>query len=341
MLSVKSTKDPVNKSDDKKISIGQDSKELSLVKGDKIVVKDDKKINLSQDGGKMPVGIEQKTNDKFHLHQHTNNINIEVVRPDTSQIIVEHQIITDTGLCKFIFYDKQKRLIGSFSSVQLIKYITSIFDNSFMQHTDMGNSVPLIETYVCTINQKSYNFELKNHMQSPFMGNIEMILKMYSSINLFEKKHLIDEINMCKIDTKSKTKILNIIRQVSYDILNHLLKIINNISDVIKNDKTKTALKNKLLSYSVVITNKITSYVKEEMDYQISKYSDMQNDMMRIGTIRIKMDKKVNELSEIIRKQPSQASQAFQTDNISDTSVENYYSENASNKYSNTPSINI
>ena len=75
-----------------------------------------------------------------------DKINVEVIHNVTNDnsIIVDF----DQSQCKFTIYDRNKTLLGNFSSAQLIKYITSKVSSLFLNRVDVGTSYGIIETYI-------------------------------------------------------------------------------------------------------------------------------------------------------------------------------------------------
>lgn len=244
-------------------------------------------------------------NDTMENISHNDKRMSDELNIDNKSLIVEY----DYNQCKFTLYGQNKNLIGGFSCTQLIKYLSTTITPNFLSNIDIGTSFAIIETYICKIvnNSGMLTINLKNHIESPFMGNIDMIIKLYRGLHKFEISQLSFEIdNMLKRkqeDIRLKKKILGIIKQFIYLLLNHSLKLIVTISDMTKNDITKKELNDSLLKYSVAIVYRLSSFMKDEVENKISEYKNLQNDIVRVANIKMEMYKKISALEKSIDNQ--------------------------------------
>lgn len=235
--------------------------------------------------------------------------------------VTKGQIIVDFNNddYKFIIYDRNKSLIGSFSSLNLIKYATSKITPLFLSYTDNTICAPIIETYVCKVveDDESIKINLLNQLQSPFMGSLDMVIKLYQGIHEFEKKSL--DVELSKItDSKIEKKLSAMIKQLTYLLLNYSLKLIATISDSIKEDDTKSELKESLVKYSVAIVYRLNNLMKHEIEDRMKDYSSLQNDLLRMAAVKIEMYKKINELNSSVLSQNKQISDIVsKLDNLS------------------------
>jgi hypothetical protein len=235
--------------------------------------------------------------------------------------VTKGQIIVDFNNddYKFIIYDRNKSLIGSFSSLNLIKYATSKITPLFLSYTDNTLCAPVIETYVCKVveDDESIKINLLNQLQSPFMGSLDMIIKLYQGIHEFEKKSL--DVELSKItDPKIEKKLSAMIKQLTYLLLNYSLKLIATISDSIKTDDTKSELKEALVKYSVAIVYRLNNLMKHEIEDRMKDYSSLQSDLLRMATVKVEMYKKINELNSSVVSQNKQISDIVsKLDNLS------------------------
>ena len=235
--------------------------------------------------------------------------------------VTKGQIIVDFNNddYKFIIYDRNKSLIGSFSSLNLIKYATSKITPLFLSYTDNTLCAPVIETYVCKVveDDESIKINLLNQLQSPFMGSLDMVIKLYQGIHEFEKKLL--ETELSKItDPKIEKKLSAMIKQLTYLLLNYSLKLIATISDSIKTDDTKSELKEALVKYSVAIVYRLNNLMKHEIEDRIKDYSSLQNDLLRMAAVKVEMYKKISELNASVVSQNKQISDIVsKLDNLS------------------------
>jgi len=174
---------------------------------------------------------------------------------------------------KFYFYNKNKNLLGSFTVTKLIKYITDSCVND-----------DIIEMFLCKREIATKNITIINHLESPFTGNIDIMLKLYHGL-------LNNDDNNC--DLKNFIILLS----------NHMLKIISCISDVIKNDLTKNDLKRSLLNHSIFITNKINNMMHKLIDIKFIEYSELQNNINNLEEISELKNKKYSDLKSLVDEQ--------------------------------------
>lgn len=245
---------------------------------------------------KSPVEDLNKNNIQ-HTRQHTHF--------DTSNSIIINFNDNDYS---FKVYTVNKQLLGSFSSSHLVKFIASKIYTPFMENVNIESSVPLIQKYIGDIVQSEtdYKIVLLNHLQSPFMGDIDMLIKLYQGIL---KSSDLTKLEIQKIpEYKDRQKVIKILKQLSYVLLNYCLRLIAQITDNIKNDESKTQLKNSLIKYSIMIVYKLNAFVRDEIDDKINSYKSLQDDLLRMGKIKIEMYKKLSRLEASVKNQSSQIS---------------------------------
>lgn len=221
----------------------------------------------------------QNLNNTHTNKQIINNININQ-NPNPNSILVNFE----QDLCKFTLYDPNMQLLGSFTSDDVIKYIKN-------ENITITYAIPLIEKYICIVSKKNetLDIELLDHIKSPFTGNLEMMLNLYCCI--------------CKNkDNENNSDIRGFI----YLLLNHILRLISTISDCIKHDNSQIELKHKLMKYTIYINHKISNIIKFDIDKNISNYKKIQEDLVRIGKIKLDMYEKIDKISHLINKQNKQ-----------------------------------
>jgi hypothetical protein len=211
---------------------------------------------------------------------------------------------------KFVIYDKDK-LMGIFSVLQIIKYITSKITQNFLLNINYESSVEIIEKYFCKYhneeneenkeNKETCRLILIGYLESPIMGNIEIIMKIYSEINKLDKDILQKEI--IKLDEPEKTKIIKAIKNLEYMILNHSLKLIVNISEAIKNDKSKDELKSTLTKYSIFIINKINFIICDNMNDIKTEIIILNAELEQMKNTKINTDSKIKKMEHLIQEQ--------------------------------------
>jgi hypothetical protein len=206
---------------------------------------------------------------------------------------------------KFSFYGNNNTLLGYFTIQQLIKFLGNRWDENFMKHVDTSISDEIIKTFIgsADINEAQIvNIKLLSHLQSPFMGNIEMLMKVNNALQIFESKILNTELNEVK-SIKIQEKIKLTIKQFIYMMLNQSLKVIAAISEEIKNDKSRDHLKEILLKYSVGITYRLSNFIRDQLDTQMTQYNNLNENITKIYNIRRTMSDKLDKLTNVVETQ--------------------------------------
>ena len=210
---------------------------------------------------------------------------------------------------KFKFYYTNKNYIGSFNVYQLIKYLTNIICPEFLSGIEIGTSSDIIEKFVCVRNindDGSINIVLRSHLESNFIGNIDILLKLYKCINYFVINKFEQEITASKCEPNVSRNISNCIKQLIYLILNHSLKLIATISELIKNDNKKVDISKILLQYSIAIMNKINTFTKIEFDKKINDAKIIEDNINKLQTTKSVINNKMDKIHEVIQNQNKQ-----------------------------------
>jgi uncharacterized coiled-coil protein SlyX len=237
--------------------------------------------------------------------------------------------------CKFTIYDKDKNLLGNFNVIQLIKFVTEKINNKFI-NIETGTSKTVIRQFICKVIERdgAYKVQLLNHLESPFMGNIEMLMKLYKCIHKYISKKLLIDLEIFKIDLKTQKRIILIIKQLEYAVLNSMMKLIVSISEIIKNDTSKKEINDNLLRYSVIVSYRMSIFMKDELIKKISEYNELQEDVVRLGKIMLELYDKIAQLNDTIKKQNEEIKKL--TDKIDTlTTTDEDSQENKSNSSSN------
>lgn len=216
------------------------------------------------------------------------------------------QITFDNNEYKFTI--NEKNVIHQFKCIELIKYITMSICDDFLNNVHCNSQV--IEKYICKIeNDSSGNIKIilltpNPNIESCFMGNIDMIMKLFKGIHEFETTRLDKELS--SFTPIQKKKIIGIIKQLIYLILNHSLKLILTLSNSINTHVKDNSNRELLLKYSVAIVYKLTGFMKDQIESKIVEYDELQNDLVRVGKIKLEMYKKINELNNSVNLQNKQ-----------------------------------
>lgn len=254
-----------------------------------------------------------------------------------NKIIVE----TDFTNKSFTFYDSSKNILGVFNIYELIKYITSNVSTNFLTTIDSQSAKPIIEKYICNIsvsnNSTNYVINMKNWLESPFMGNIYTLVKLYTLINNFEKKELQHELN--RLEKHERENVQYIYNKLIYNIISHILKVISILNrKMVNNHKVRQ----ELIQYSILLVHRLTNFHKREFDNNNNNISIIKNKLKNISYEKQKLKERLEKLekSNNISNIDSLVSTETDTNTMTDIS-EIYDIQPGGNyvKYKNTESI--
>lgn len=263
---------------------------------------------LSQDGEKdkntnlhnSPINNQMIQNNN-QMKQKNDQMNLPQTIFETNMIIVE----TNYEKKQFIFYDKNKKFIGEFTILQLIKYVIS--NPIFLEGVDYNSAIPIIEKFVCI--SKDNEIKLINYLESPFMANIETLIKFYTFINSFESTQLQYELQKI-INDYDRKQVSMMFNKLLYVLLNHILQIIAIMTGRITTEQF--CVKDKLLNYSVAIVYKLTKLINNEMiakNIELEKLNENTNKIeleknqlnQKLDDIQNKLTKQNNEIDLLVR----------------------------------------
>jgi hypothetical protein len=211
----------------------------------------------------------------------------------------------------FTIYDYKNSILGTFTPKELIKCLCSCLDLqniNFLQGVDITDAQDIVNKLIGNITKQDnnkYNVILRSYMDSPIMGNIEVLLNLNNCLYNYEKNKLDND--MINIQSqKIKNNIRKIVTKFNYAMLHHTLKIISLISEQIKNDPTKKDLANSLLKHSIQINSRISNYVKTYLDFNIEQMNSLLENNHKIKTIRKILTKKLNNMNNIVNNQQNE-----------------------------------
>ena len=272
------------------------------------------------------------------------NINVNVTNQvNGNDILVKY----NNQEQKFTIYDKNKNLLGSVSIVQFIKYLVFDISKTFLREYDHEAAVNLIEKYFARRDAGTNKITLLSHLESPIMGNLGKVLELYSGIHTFEMSSMKNEFEKTNESKESKevlTAIQNRIKDIVYLVLNHALKLIVNIAEVIKNDSSKNDLKSSLTRYSIIIINKINQLIKESIDTKVYGAKNLEIQIIQFDKIKKETDKKMTAFEETIKFQNEKIKRILdyidvrENDVLEKEDINEYVSDTASNASSDTGS---
>lgn len=277
---------------------------------------EESKNNFQTIKEKVKLGSNYKNNNDLVSRQ-INNINkeeLEEIEMENNNLKNLDNLKDNTNLMaiyddiqnKFTFYNSNKSILGSFNFKQITKYIGKQIDPTFYNFVESGYSEELIRTMIGEVLidpvTGKINIVLKSHLDSPFMGNLDLIIKLNNCFFKYETSELMNDIALVT-NEKLQYNLKISIKQFIYLLINHTLKIISIATEDIKNDPTQTEMKNKLLKYSVALTYRISSFMKEHIDNYNIQYKKLYGNLEKIINMKKIINNKVNNLEEKITKQ--------------------------------------
>jgi len=211
---------------------------------------------------------------------------------------------------KFVFYNMSQTLLGYFTISQLMKYFGNCKDTSleFMPEIDL-ESYDIIETFIGDVSTENSvtKIRLKSHVISPFMGNIELLIKLNLGVKKFIQSKLnsyLDLSDNCNKNKKNKQiKIIQNLKEFQHLMLNHTLSIISYIYEETRDDPLRRQLRENLLKYSLDISQDITKYISEKIDQENKYLNNLRDNLYEITSIKIALNKKITNLNSNIEVQ--------------------------------------
>ena len=219
------------------------------------------------------------------------------VPPQNNNITIEH----DNKTKSFIFY-KNTVYVGKFIIYEFIKYILHGTSNKFLvRYTD---SPTMIETYVCIRTKDPNNKNIItfiDHRKSPFTGNIEMLLHLYTHFSNFEKKELDNELTSISSD-KDKKIITELIHRTIIQLLEHILRIISFVVPKLSST-ADIKIKKELLDHSVGIINKLSKSYTRLIDEKINQNTLLVNESHLLNDAKDVILKKMDNIQRTLDQQ--------------------------------------
>lgn len=220
-----------------------------------------------------------------------NNFNIIGGGIDrTTTIIVEHDKINNG----YTFKSMDNNILGSFNVLQLFKLLNNECD-SYLLDVNIGTSDIIIKKYLYNPDDDKENTcELISHLESPFTGNIDLLVKLYSDITKIEDK-INEEILTKSHDIAQSIKDKN--NKFIYNILIRILKLSNTLTEQYKHDKSKREL---LIRYSVGAAYKLTVMTQDDIQIKKLQYETIQTDIDKLKKIQESINSKIDTLKQNI-----------------------------------------
>lgn len=216
---------------------------------------------------------------------------------------------------RFIFFSSSHEQLGSFDVNELIKYCADVYDvkNQFMNHVNIVSyeqAIPIIRTFVLKIDfNKKINYAsptLFTYEESPFMADIEMIMRLNYDLHKFETNELENVLKY--VDDNIKNNIERIVKMLIYMFLNYTLQLLviaceNQIfeksDDTERNEKIRIYKEN-IIKYSNQILYRITQFVQSQIGILMKKNNELKQLMDQNNQVKEKINTKMDKMSNNI-----------------------------------------
>lgn len=214
----------------------------------------------------------------------------------------------------FIFYNKMNTEIGSFSDKDIINYIIyyKIMSDKINSTHKISSiaSFDLIKIFICTIsldnNSSDFILNLKSHITSPFMGDIEMLIILNNQLKKYETNEIDEIINKYPYfseNAESKNDLINYVKYFIYKLNIHTLQIISYLTEQMKDDQNRKSIRESLLKYSCGITYRITNYVKLQINSQNDYLNSTTSQLNDLLTLKNTINDKCEKINKSINEQ--------------------------------------
>ena len=220
---------------------------------------------------------------------------INVQQNNEDMTVVE----TDHKNKKFLFYDKSRNFLGSFDVKEYVKYVTFNVTTEFLQGTDETTSKFVIEKYICKRNDNDKTLVMLNYFESPFMGNIETLIKFYNFLYDYEQTSFRTDLQHLK--QKDADDIVLAFNKSTYALMSHMLRIIASIATKLTSEDTK--IRDSVLRYSVAVVYRLSKLVKDDIDKRISEIDSMKKRLVELETNKKQIVDKIDAFQRTIEKQ--------------------------------------
>lgn len=268
-------------------------------------------------GQEFPYIKEEKKEEPHEKLNEINNIFSEIKTIEIPKEMVspnENKIGVLLENKEFIFIEpKNNQHIGKYSIYDIIKYIISDYDKKkeILKEIELDkNKITLIEKFMCK--KKKLEIIIVEYTESPFTGDIEMMIQMNNMLCEYENTEMK---NMIKnIKGSRKTLIKNCIQGFVYKLLNYTIKIIAKGMDSI--DTNNIILKEKLRGYTIKNMERINRYVQQEQQKIIENTEKINKIINANFNMKLSLDKKITKIYEYLENIQSQ-----DDDDLSDSCV--------------------
>lgn len=203
---------------------------------------------------------------------------------------------------EFSFFTPSFSLIGSFTSDQLVKYLVDPIDtdNRFLSDVKYQKAKEIIKRFVGSPGPSKGKLTLLDANSSPFMGNVEMLIRLNNNLHEFEQRVLPKIIPI--IDRPYASEIKNVINKFIYYMLNHTMKMIS-IGSSKGGEKMSQGMKNNLSNYSIGTVYRISQYVDQQLSTNVEIQEKLIQQLKNIETVKNKLNYKMDNITKLLEEQ--------------------------------------
>lgn len=266
-----------------------------------------------------------KENNIFNINnvssEHINNFYANAL--DKTSIYV----LYDKG--RFIFKDYNKRFIGSFSIVELIRYvireydendfvIKSIFNIKDINIKTYNDSKKIIKKFVlikmnnkvnCERELENNNIKVHTFKKSPFMGDLQMLIHLNKDIMNFEKHIAPFYPELCQQQFEKYKAIRLTINELICSMLSYTIKLITIVSSKINkemnvaNSVKLLKTKNMLHMYALQIITKLAIHTREVLVLITKEQNKLEHLLQDNSKLKKTINNKLMHNEQIINEQ--------------------------------------
>ena len=185
--------------------------------------------------------------------------------------------------------------VGDFDAKEVVKYF---LDQSLQRESNVDAIAQfLINNLIGEVDPRTpYSFRLKSHDESPFMRDVESLIKLNNALHHFEKKEL-PQILTRVGDKTHQEKVTRTVRHFIYQLLHHTLKVLNQLADQLKTDPGQKALKKAMAHYTVGVVYRISQFVKGELGHYGDQVKKLNSNYALVLKSRQTLGEKIDQLA--------------------------------------------
>ena len=199
----------------------------------------------------------------------------------------------------YFLTNNKKESIGNINVDEIIKYsiITIDPENTLLSNIKLSdNKIKLIEHYICNTYREnnSVYIEFNNIEKSEFGSDPELLIQLNKDLCSFEEEHILN-------NNKIAQQIKNIIRQMIYNLLDNILKLLYSLSYKIK--ESKKEIPYLLMKYSNAVVYKINKRIQYDLEKKHENITYIYENIKKLNEYNKSLNEKIEILNDNIAKQ--------------------------------------